>query len=366
MYVKINGAKIPYDGDMSDITEEWWHVWLIDLASFGINMQNITHISIGFGSESNTTAPGGSGVVHFDDIRLYPTRCVAEYGPAGDITGDCIVDNEDFAALAKDWRMPQLAVEYKFDTGLFDTSGNSRNGIAQNSPVVSGGVLTLDGTNFVDIPFGADNPFDGSHDFSIAMDFMTKVPSILISSAKEPFEPWGEGEPGTYSGAHAMSIYVHFWDEPFWGEVIYDNYYVTDSRAEDDPLDGEWHTMVVTYDADGGWNDELDQPTGWVSVYLDGVSGEGSDMDPNIPNIEADTVRIGGSLNTTFPYEDDAGNLSGSIDNVRIYNFALSPEDVRNYPAAPFGPADLNMDGVVDLRDFAILASMWPEEDLWP
>ncbi|MGD8499972.1 MAG: hypothetical protein PVJ86_04960, partial [Phycisphaerales bacterium] len=156
------------------------------------------------------------------------------------------------------------------------------------------------------------------------------------------------------------------WDEPYWGEVIYDNFFVTATTAEDDPLDGEWHTMVVTYDADGGWNDELEEPTGWATVYLDGVSGDGADMDPNIPNIAADTVRIGGSLNTTFPYEEDVGNLSGAVDNIRIYNFALSQQDVRSLPAVPSGPADLNTDGVVDFKDFAILVSMWAEEKHWP
>ncbi|MGD8501909.1 MAG: discoidin domain-containing protein, partial [Phycisphaerales bacterium] len=366
MYVKLNGVRIPYDGDMSDIQEAWWHEWNVDLASFGVGLQNITEISVGFGSGTNTTAQGGSGVVYVDNLRLYPSRCVAEYGPAGDITGDCVADNEDFTALANQWHMPQLAVEYTFTTGLSDTSGNNRHGIAQNSPVVSGGVLTLDGTNFVDIPLGADNPFDGSQDFSIVMDFQSKVPSILISSAREPFEPMGDGEPGTYSGTHAMSVYVHRWDEPYWGEVIYDNFFVTATTAEDDPLDGEWHTMVVTYDADGGWNDELEQPTGWATVYLDGVSGDGTDMDPNIPNIAADTVRIGGSLNAEFPYSEDADNLSGAIDNVRIYNFALSQEDVRSLPAVPFGPADLNTDGVVDFKDFAILVSMWAEQKHWP
>ncbi|MHC4753344.1 MAG: LamG-like jellyroll fold domain-containing protein, partial [Planctomycetota bacterium] len=311
------------------------------------------------GIETNTTTPGGSGVVHIDDVRLYPTRCVAKYGPAGDITDDCFVDNEDFATLASYWYTPQLAVEYTFDTGLFDTSGNNRHGIDQNSPVVSGGVLTLDGTNFVDIPFGADNPFDGSSDFSIAMDFQTKVSSILISSARDDVEE-----------NHSMSVYMRRWDEPFQSGVIYDNFFVTEAVAEDDPLDGEWHTMVVTYDADGGWDDELEQPTGWAMVYLDGIPGDGTDMDPNIPNIAADTVRIGGSLNTTFPYDqgDDTfvGNLSGSIDNLRIYNFALSQEDVRNFPTVPSGPADLNMDGIIDFEDFAILASTWLDEKLWP
>ncbi|MCK4291555.1 MAG: discoidin domain-containing protein [Planctomycetes bacterium] len=344
MYVKLNGTKIVYDGDMADIKEPWWHEWLIDLTDFAINLANVTQISIGFGNEGSGT-PGGSGTVHFDEIRLYPAQCVAKYGPAGDITNDCFVGVEDFVVLANAWHMPYLAVEYTFDTDLSDTSGNGRHGIDVNSPSVHDGMLTLNGTNFVDIPFGADNPFDGSQDFSIAMDFKTTTPSILISSARDD-EP----------DHHSMAVYIHHWDEPFWGEVVYDNFYVTASTAEDDPFDGEWHTMVVTYEAD----DE------WFTVYLDGVPGEGTEMNPEIPNIADDTVRIGGSLNTEFPYRNDAGNFSDDIDNVRIYNLALSQEDVFNVSGVLFGPADLNKDGAVDFRDYKIVANTWLEEKLWP
>jgi len=35
MYVKLNGSKVEYDGDMADIREASWHQWVIDLESFG-------------------------------------------------------------------------------------------------------------------------------------------------------------------------------------------------------------------------------------------------------------------------------------------------------------------------------------------
>jgi len=323
MYVKLNGAKVLYDGDMADITEPAWHEWLIDLTDFGINLANVTQISIGFGNEGSGT-PGGSGTVYFDQIKLYPAKCVAKYGPAGDITNDCFVGVEDFVVLADAWHMPYLVVEYTFDADLSDTSGNGRHGIDVNSTSVHDGVLTLNGTNFVDIPLGAENPFDSARD-------------------DEPDH-------------HAMAVYIHHWDNPSWGEVVYDNFYVGASTAEDDPFDGEWHTMVVTYEAD-------DQ---WFMVYLDGVPGGGTTMNPNIPDIADDTVRIGGSLNTVFPYETGAGHFSGDIDNVRIFNFPLSYEDVLTVPGLVSGPADLNKDGAVDFRDYKIVADTWLDEKLWP
>ena len=72
MYVKINGKKVVYNGDTVDITRPRWNLWNIDLASLGVNLQNITTLIIGLGNDTNPTA-GGSGVVYFDDIRLHRT-----------------------------------------------------------------------------------------------------------------------------------------------------------------------------------------------------------------------------------------------------------------------------------------------------
>ena len=73
MYVKVNGSKVLYDGEAADILQPRWEQWNIPLEEFanqGVNLRNVTKLSIGFGDEMNITA-GGTGVVYFDDIRLY-------------------------------------------------------------------------------------------------------------------------------------------------------------------------------------------------------------------------------------------------------------------------------------------------------
>jgi hypothetical protein len=50
-----------------------WTKWVIplqDLANQGINLTNVDSIAIGLGTRGNTTIPGGSGKMFFDDIRL--------------------------------------------------------------------------------------------------------------------------------------------------------------------------------------------------------------------------------------------------------------------------------------------------------
>jgi hypothetical protein len=58
-----------------------WTEWTIPLQAFadqGINLTNVNSIAIGLGTRGNTTIPGGSGKMYFDDIRLYQPRETAE------------------------------------------------------------------------------------------------------------------------------------------------------------------------------------------------------------------------------------------------------------------------------------------------
>ncbi len=68
MYVKVNGVKVVYPGDAADVTRSIWKQWNIDLAALGIDLSNVTQVSIGF---ERTGAIGSSGMVFIDDILLY-------------------------------------------------------------------------------------------------------------------------------------------------------------------------------------------------------------------------------------------------------------------------------------------------------
>jgi hypothetical protein len=65
MYVKVGNAKVLYGGD---ITDPSWNQWDIDLAGLGINLSNVTQLSIGLERIGGTS---GSGMVLVDAIRLY-------------------------------------------------------------------------------------------------------------------------------------------------------------------------------------------------------------------------------------------------------------------------------------------------------
>ena len=67
------------DPDAANI--DTWTEWVIPLQAFadqGIALTNVDRIAIGLGTQGNTTVPGGSGKMFFDDICLYQPRGAAE------------------------------------------------------------------------------------------------------------------------------------------------------------------------------------------------------------------------------------------------------------------------------------------------
>jgi len=74
MYVVLNGSAVVTNDNPDAAQATAWTEWNIDLQAFGINLTNVNTITLGFGNKNNPVA-GGSGVMYFDDIRLYaPTK----------------------------------------------------------------------------------------------------------------------------------------------------------------------------------------------------------------------------------------------------------------------------------------------------
>jgi hypothetical protein len=73
MYVALNGSAVVSHSNPNAAQIGVWTEWNIDLQVFagqGVNLTNVNTITIGYGDKNNPQ-PGGSGVVYFDDIRLY-------------------------------------------------------------------------------------------------------------------------------------------------------------------------------------------------------------------------------------------------------------------------------------------------------
>jgi len=76
LYVALNGnAVVNHDNPDAAIANTWtaWNIELTRFADQGVNLTGVESISIGVGDKTNPQS-GGSGIMYFDNIGLYPER----------------------------------------------------------------------------------------------------------------------------------------------------------------------------------------------------------------------------------------------------------------------------------------------------
>jgi hypothetical protein len=88
--------------DSNMVLQKTWQAWDIALNDFKVNNPNlnldkIKKITVGV----RPATPNGTGTLYFDDIRLYPPRCM--FGRTPDFNGDCFVDYNDLDILTDNW-----------------------------------------------------------------------------------------------------------------------------------------------------------------------------------------------------------------------------------------------------------------------
>jgi hypothetical protein len=281
MYVKINGSKVTYDGEAGNLMLRPWQPWNIDLASLGIGLQNVTKLSIGFGDETSVT-PGGSGVVFFDDISLYPySRQFVT--PAEPAPGN-------------------LVAHYEFEGTASDSSGNGLHGTAMGAPTFVAGkvgqAISLDGLDdFVEIT---------GYKGILGPNAVTVTAWINTTNTETgAIVGWGPSVDGQRFGFRIDDDRMRI--EHAGGNV----------QGDSTVNDGKWHHVAVTVQE----GVTISYPD--VILYVDGIDDTRATVDPELFNLTADQdVRIGSrpSSNDRF--------FMGLIDDVRIYDRALTREEV--------------------------------------
>jgi hypothetical protein len=114
VYVKLEDASfeeaVVAHGDPN--LDGLWHEWNMDLQDFVANnasfdLTNVASITVGVGDGLDPSPLTPAGQVYFDNIRLYPPRCLVsgqwKLGSLSDLNGDCVIDFRDFNILANNW-----------------------------------------------------------------------------------------------------------------------------------------------------------------------------------------------------------------------------------------------------------------------
>ena len=281
MYVKINGSKVAYDSDAGNLTLRPWQPWNIDLASLGIDVQNVTKFSIGFGDEASMT-PGGSGIMFFDDIRLYP------------YSRQLITPAEPDAV--------NLVAQYEFEGTANDSSGNGLHGTVMGNPTFVAGkvgqAISLRGLNdFVEITGYKGILGPNAVTVTAWINTTTTGTGTIVG--------WGPNASGERFGFRVNADRLRI--EHAGGNVQ------GDTRVND----SGWHHVAVMVQASA----TISYPD--VILYVDGIDDTRASTDPDVFNLTADQdVRIG-----SRPASNDRFFM-GLLDDVRIYDRALTAEEI--------------------------------------
>jgi len=167
LYVKINNTKVLYNGGAGDLKRKQWQPWNIDLATVG-GVNKVTKLTIGI------EGAGATGKLYLDDIRLYPK------------TPELLIPVEPAKT--------GLLAEYLFDNGANDTSGNGHHGTFLDNAQVANSRLVLDGTDdAVFIPrLGGATATHAQCTYSMWMYSVTK-PEVSGIIGGINYDNWSEG-----------------------------------------------------------------------------------------------------------------------------------------------------------------------------
>jgi hypothetical protein len=379
--------------DMNDLKEPEWHRWFIALPDFNdsnyaevaanVDFSDVDRFYIGFGNR-RSPSPGGSGEVRFDDIRLNLPVCRPEITkPVADFSGprgvpDCVVDLADIGYIAEnEWLKSDanfadiiqepcdanLLGHWKLDSdpcdsssynhyGYIDGDSNNYSWVTGHDGEVSNPAIEFTGTCRLFVPDDNNTPaLRPKYHVSVSAWAYSKGQS---DSARVVVK--GQDNKETY----LMQLND---DDKFMCEVRDANGEQYD--ASTGVSQNEWLHLAGTYDGNVlkcYVNAELRETTDANFVVVKGWTLSQDKSGLAIGNRSEDTTK----------------QFNGIIDDVRVYDYALSQGEVawlatdgEGYVAltSPANLYDLEPPGekAVNLRDIALLiAEHWLDEAMWP
>jgi len=288
LYVKINGAKVSYEGSAEDLKIATWMPWIVDLT--GLSVQNVTTLAIGI------EGAGAAGTLFVDDIRLYPYE--------GELVASVVPGDESLVAY------------YPLDGDGSDAAGNHDGTISGTPDFVAGyegqalDLASAAGVQqYVNVPYSDDLALNS---FTVA----TWVNVKDLDGVRGILGTRFNGDNTFDLKVDAVRIHGDIGDGSAWINTSVD-VVAADGGAISV---GDWHHIAYAIDATAGT----------AELYLDGALATTITFTGTPLLMKPDQeLRIGSSYPTEF--------MNGMIDEVRIYNRALSAAEVAGLVGRP-GP----------------------------
>ena len=316
-----NGAAIGVSKTWAPIVNKWYHIAFTRNATTDANTLYIDGVSLGSTTQTTDIATV-TGVLYIgdgtyagyeingslDDVRIYnralsatevaqlyssaktsyaqsPQRASSTPVSGGKLVGWWTMDANDMSTTG---------------ATLYDKSGLGNNGTVTGTTTSTGRInqaRSFNGlTNTINIGDKAIYSFTETTPFTISAWFKTATGQLI-----EIIEKKSTNDLYRLMMQTDGSLYFELNDGT--------NQLVVNPTAS--LVNGIWHQAILTYDG-----------ANLLTAYVDGVN-IGTDNSPALSGV----VTAGGNLNIGSGAN---GNFNGSIDDVRIYNYALSAQEVSN------------------------------------
>jgi hypothetical protein len=214
-----------------------------------------------------------------------------------------LIDNDVTSGLVAHWKFDEY--EGTTSTTTYDSSGNSNNGTLINGPTRASSTckisncLSFDGTDdYVNVP--RSSSYETSNITITAWVFLNNT-----TANHELVRKQAAGGSG-FDLRWENGAQVRFWVK---AGGSWDNIEINRSKISA----GNWHHIAAVYN------------TVTMKLFVDGVE-EGSKIHSVGGNIQYDSADL--HIGSGRP-EDASYNMNGKIDEVRIYNRALSTDEVK-------------------------------------
>jgi hypothetical protein len=336
-----------------------WQEWNIDLADFApVDLTKVKKMYIGVGNRNAPTL-GGGGMLYIDDIRLYAPRCMPLIAkPAGDFNNNCIVDYPDLEILANNWLWTIWD-----PTGGHDGSGALVFGVGGDYVAIE--ELFYQSTGLTAVSASAWIRTDSEAD------------QYIISFDRNEYYRLEINGSGAGPGQVGWDLMTEA------GQLDYGSV----TRVDD----GLWHHVVGVFD------------NGTATIYIDGVAETPSTLGTTYGSGNLRYGFLGANSEATgFDDPLPGGNPIQELDDIRVYDYALSAADVTGLTQGtadpPVGPIlwykldetsgslaadssgngydghlrsiwfEMNMhdDTVINFKDYALFVERWLDQILWP
>jgi len=351
-----------------------WHISQVALTDFNeIDLAHICGMGLGVRSVPSTGSRADCRkTLNVAAIGLYGTLCPTWARPQADLTADCRVDYEDLGRIAADWLyQPVRVCETKRPekpVAWYEFDGNANDRMHRANGLIQGRCDFADGV------------------YGQAIHFTSQGDAVRIGDAGKVFAQihdaitiafWQKGDDAghlndtlfctdyTYGQVDPIiAIHLGCWRAPGYYRWDCGSPWLFSSRLAGRHRDksdwtGRWNHWAFTKDIRTGAGAQK----GSMEIYLNGeLYDRLTGTDTPITGIKSFEIGSGWY-----------GHYDGLIDDLQIYDYALSPAEIAYAATDGTGafektasPADLNVDDRVDFRDFAGLATDWLQDALWP